>query len=108
MSDWISFFDSDHSIYVSARHRAAHARITGDGMLAHLRPGDRVLDYGCGEAAYAERVAQTASKVFLCEAAPNLRASLASRVLPTGEGRLGRSRNSIVPALPGAAKGETA
>lgn len=80
MSDWISFFDSDHSIYVSARHRAAHARITGDGMLAHLRPGDRVLDYGCGEAAYAERVAQTASKLFLCEAAPNLRASLASRV----------------------------
>ena len=58
MADWITFFDSDHAIYVNARHKNVHAVITGDGMLAHIRDGDRVLDYGCGEAAYAGRLKQ--------------------------------------------------
>ena len=82
MADWISFFDSDHSIYVNARHRDVHARITGDGMLAHIAQGDRVLDYGCGEAAYAERLAGVAGALTLCEAAPKLREALAARVAP--------------------------
>lgn len=80
MSDWISFFDSDHAIYVNARHKAVHARITGDGMLAYVHDGDAVLDYGCGEAAYAERIAERAGTLMLCEAAPNLRERLSLRV----------------------------
>lgn len=80
MADWISFFDSDHAIYVNARHKAVHARITGDGMLAYVNAGDAVLDYGCGEAAYAERIAQKAGTLMLCEAAANLRTRLAARV----------------------------
>ena len=80
MSDWVSFFDSDHSIYVNARHREVHARITGDGMLAHVKRSDRVLDYGCGEAAYAERLVREAETLTLCEAAPNLREALKRRV----------------------------
>jgi SAM-dependent methyltransferase len=80
MSDWVSFFDSDHAIYVNARHRAVHARITGEGMLAHIAQGARVLDYGCGEAAYAERLAARTGALALCEAAPNLRAALQARV----------------------------
>jgi ubiquinone/menaquinone biosynthesis C-methylase UbiE len=80
MSAWISFFDSDHAIYVNARHREVHARITGDGMLAHIDHGDRVLDYGCGEAAYAERLVRKARSLTLCEAAPNLRAAVKQRV----------------------------
>ncbi len=80
MSDWVSFFDSDHSIYVNARHREVHARITGDGMLAHVERSDRVLDYGCGEAAYAERLVREAESLMLCEAAPNLREALKRRV----------------------------
>lgn len=80
MSDWVSFFDSDHSIYVNARHREVHARITGDGMMAHLTRSDRVLDYGCGEAAYAERLIREAETLTLCEAAPNLRDALKQRV----------------------------
>lgn len=80
MSDWISFFDSDHAIYVNARHKEVHARITGDGMLAYVNAGDAVLDYGCGEAAYAERIAAKAGTLMLCEAAPNLRERLAGRV----------------------------
>jgi SAM-dependent methyltransferase len=80
MSDWISFFDSDHAIYVNARHKEVHARITGDGMLAYVNAGDAVLDYGCGEAAYAEWIADKASRLLLCEAAPNLRERLVARV----------------------------
>ncbi len=80
MSDWISFFDSDHALYVNARHKQVHAIITGDGMAAHIVPSDRVLDYGCGEAAYAERLVRTAESLTLCEAAPNLRERLKKRV----------------------------
>ena len=80
MSDWITFFDSDHAIYVNARHKQVHAIITGDGMLDHINDGDRVLDYGCGEAAYAERLLRKAGQLTLCEAAPTLRERLAQRV----------------------------
>ena len=80
MSDWVSFFDSDHSLYVNARHREVHARITGDGMMAHMTRSDRVLDYGCGEAAYAERLVREAETLTLCEAAPNLAEALKRRL----------------------------
>jgi SAM-dependent methyltransferase len=80
MSDWVTFFDSDHAIYVNARHKQVHAIITGDGMLDHINDGDRVLDYGCGEAAYAERLLRKARQLTLCEAAPTLRERLAARV----------------------------
>lgn len=80
MSDWISFFDSDHSIYVNARHKAVHAVITSDGMLKYIRRSDRVLDYGAGEAAYAERLIREAESLTLCEAAPNLRDAVMRRV----------------------------
>jgi len=80
MSDWISFFDSDHAIYVSPRHKEVHAIITGDGMLKHIKRSDRVLDYGCGEAAYAERLVREAVSLTLCEAAPNLREAVMRRV----------------------------
>lgn len=80
MSDWITFFDSDHAIYVNARHKEVHAIITGDGMAEHIAKTDRVLDYGCGEAAYAERLVRRAKTLTLCEAAPNLRERLRARV----------------------------
>jgi SAM-dependent methyltransferase len=80
MASWISFFDSDHAIYVNARHKDVHAIITGNGMLEHIAPSDRVLDYGCGEAAYAERLIRKAEQLTLCEAAPNLRERLKRRV----------------------------
>lgn len=80
MSDWISFFDSDHAIYVNARHKQVHAIITGDGMADYIAATDRVLDYGCGEAAYAERLVRGAKSLTLCEAAPSLRERLKARL----------------------------
>jgi SAM-dependent methyltransferase len=80
MSDWITFFDSDHAIYVNARHKQVHAIITGDGMAEYIASSDRVLDYGCGEAAYAERLVRKAESLTLCDAAPNLRERIKARV----------------------------
>ena len=80
MTDWISFFDSDHPIYANARHRAVHARLVALGIGEYIRnPGMQILDYGCGEAFYAGRIAEHSGKLMLCEAAPQLRQSLKDR-----------------------------
>jgi SAM-dependent methyltransferase len=80
MTDWISFFDSDHPIYANARHRAVHARLVAFGIGEYIRrPAMQILDYGCGEAFYAGRIAEHSGKLMLCEAAPQLRQSLKDR-----------------------------
>jgi SAM-dependent methyltransferase len=80
LADWISFFDSDNPIYVNARHRAVHARLVALGIGEYIRKRDmRILDYGCGEAYYAGRIADQCERLMLCEAAPHLRQSLKDR-----------------------------
>ena len=77
--DWISFWDSKHSVYVNARHLEAHYRRIADDLLGFVRPGATVLDYGCGEALSHHRIAGTAQRLILCDAAPGVRAALAAR-----------------------------
>jgi SAM-dependent methyltransferase len=79
MGDWIAFWDSEHSIYVNARHRDLHYRRVAQDIRAHVPADGAVLDYGCGEALHADIVAAQASGLILCEAAPNVRAHLAGR-----------------------------
>ena len=78
--DWVSFWDQPHSIYVNARHFDAHYRDIADGIVA-LLPGPHlcVLDYGCGEALHADRVAARAAKLYLCESSPNVREHISQR-----------------------------
>jgi ubiquinone/menaquinone biosynthesis C-methylase UbiE len=80
MDDWIAFYDSAHSIYVSTRHKDVHYRDIAEQIAAFV-PGAhaRVLDYGCGEAVHADLVAAVASELILCDAASTVRASLAAR-----------------------------
>jgi SAM-dependent methyltransferase len=80
ISGWVAFWDSSHSIYVNARHKAAYYRLIGP-QIAALVPSSaaRVLDYGSGEALHADVVASAAGKLLLCEAAPRVRAGLAAR-----------------------------
>jgi SAM-dependent methyltransferase len=86
MADWISFWDSPHSIYVNARHRDVHYRRIAGDVRAHVQePAEIVLDYGCGEALYAEHVAAAAGRLVLCEAAPHVRATLAARYESNGK-----------------------
>jgi len=78
--DWISFWDSRHSIYVNARHFDVHYRDIADGIVALLpRENLRVLDYGCGEALHAGTVAAKTAHLTLCEAAAQVREHLTAR-----------------------------
>jgi SAM-dependent methyltransferase len=79
MGDWIAFWDSEHSIYVNARHRDVHYRTIAHEVKAHVPPGASVLDYGCGDALSADVVAASARALILCEAAPSVRGALAER-----------------------------
>jgi SAM-dependent methyltransferase len=80
MADWISFWNSDHPIYVNARHRDVHYRGIADDVAAYV-PGANavVMDYGCGEALHADRVAARSARLVLCEAASTVREHLRSR-----------------------------
>jgi SAM-dependent methyltransferase len=77
---WMRFWDTEPSIYVSPRHLDSHYNHIANDILRVL-PGrqPRVLDHGCGEALHAGRVASACSALYLCDAAPKLRARLAER-----------------------------
>src|SRR5437667_11292033 len=80
VSDWKSFWDSDHSIYVNDRHKDVHYRTIADQIAAFVPdPQARVLDHGCGEALHADRVAAVAAELLLCDSANSVRAAMARR-----------------------------
>ncbi len=80
MRAWVDYYDSDHTIYANARHRDVHfARIAKD-IVAYVPAADAVvLDYSCGEALDAGKVAAAAGRLFLAEPAPGVRARIAAR-----------------------------
>jgi SAM-dependent methyltransferase len=87
MSDWRSFWDSEHSIYVNARHKDVHYREIAEQIAAFVPgPTARVLDYGSGDAVHADLVAAVAAEVMLCDSAPSVRAAMAARF--TGNARI--------------------
>ena len=98
MGDWIAFWDSEHSIYVNARHRDVHYRTIAQDIRAHLPPAAAVLDYGCGEALHADLIAASARALILCEAAPTVRAALAARF--AGQSKIKVCSPEEVAALP--------
>jgi SAM-dependent methyltransferase len=80
ISDWLSFWDTPHSIYVNARHKDAHYRLIAQEIAALVPSADaRVLDYGCGEALHADLVAAACGELLLSDGAPGVRAGIASR-----------------------------
>ncbi|MBX3513073.1 MAG: class I SAM-dependent methyltransferase [Xanthobacteraceae bacterium] len=80
MRDWISYWDSDHPIYVNARHFDVHyANIASDIVRLVPSKAARVLDYGCGEALHADKIAAHCATLYLCEAAPTVRTRLQER-----------------------------
>ena len=83
MKDWVEFYDSAHSIYVSARHRDVHYALLADEIARYVpSPAAAVLDYGCGEALHADRVAKAAGRLMLAEAAQTVRSRLIARFNP--------------------------
>src|SRR5262249_23330678 len=80
MRDWISFWNSPHSIYVNARHSDVHYRTIADMFMRHVPSPDAVVvDFGCGDALHADRVAAACRRLILVDAAAKIRAGLAAR-----------------------------
>ncbi|SEG04160.1 class I SAM-dependent methyltransferase [Bosea lathyri] len=74
---WRDFWNGEHAIYVSPRHKALHYRQIATDLISHIPARDAVvLDHGCGEALDAARVAAACGRLYLCEAAPNVRDKL--------------------------------
>jgi ubiquinone/menaquinone biosynthesis C-methylase UbiE len=99
LSDWKSVWDSDHSIYVNARHKDVHYRTVAEQIAAFVPgPQARVLDYGCGEALHAELVAAVAAQVLLSDSADSVRAAMTRRL--AGNSRIKVLSPAEVTALP--------
>lgn len=80
MRDWLSFWDSHHSIYVNALHRDVHYRDVAMQIRTLVpSPTATVIDYGCGEATRSDLVAEAAGRLMLSDGAPAVRLSLAAR-----------------------------
>jgi SAM-dependent methyltransferase len=80
MNVWIDFYDSSHSIYVSPRHAEIHFRTIADDIIALIpSPDALVIDYSCGEAFSAPRVAAACGRLVLAEPAPGVRSRIERR-----------------------------
>lgn len=80
MDDWIDYYDSTHTIYVSKAHRDAHFRLIAKDIAGLIpSPGAVVLDYSCGEALFAADVAKACGQLILAEPAPGVRGRLSAR-----------------------------
>jgi ubiquinone/menaquinone biosynthesis C-methylase UbiE len=83
MDDWIDYYDSTHTIYVSKHHRDLHFRILARDIIEYISsPAAVVLDYACGEALSAGKVAEACGKLYLAEPAPGVRGRLIARFAP--------------------------
>jgi SAM-dependent methyltransferase len=99
--NWRDFWNQDTPIYVSERHKILHyARLASD--IAKLIPSLQAtaLDYGCGDALSADRVAARCAKLHLCDAAPLVRERLRARF--AGEPRIAVLSPEDAEALPDA------
>jgi len=83
MDDWIDYYDSTHTIYASKLHRDLHFQIVAKDIISYISSPDAVvLDYACGEALSAARVAEACGKLYLAEPAPGVRGRLIARFAP--------------------------
>ena len=83
MDEWIDYYDSTHTIYASKLHRDLHFQIIARDIIGYISSPDAVvLDYACGEALSAARVAEACAKLYLAEPAPGVRGRLIARFAP--------------------------
>jgi ubiquinone/menaquinone biosynthesis C-methylase UbiE len=83
MDDWINYYDSTHTIYASRLHRDLHFQLIARDIIGYIPSAEAVvLDYACGEALSAARVAEACGKLYLAEPAPGVRGRLIARFAP--------------------------
>jgi SAM-dependent methyltransferase len=84
---WLDFWNGDTAIYACDRHRELHYEGVARDLSAHVASADAlVLDYGCGEALFAARLARECGTLLLYDAAPHVREKLRARF--GNEGRI--------------------
>ena len=89
MDDWIDYYDSTHTIYASKLHRDLHFQLIANDIIAYISSPDAVvLDYACGEALSAGKVADACGKLILAEPAPGVRGRLIARFAPNTKVRV--------------------
>src|SRR5204863_2162622 len=83
MDEWIDYYDSTHTIYASKLHRDLHFQIIARDIIGYISSPDAVvLDYACGEALSAARVADACGMLYLAEPAPGVRGRMIARFAP--------------------------
>jgi ubiquinone/menaquinone biosynthesis C-methylase UbiE len=83
MDDWIDYYDSTHTIYASKLHRDVHFQLIAKDIIGYISSPDAVvLDYACGEALAAAKVAEACGTLYLAEPAPGVRGRLIARFAP--------------------------
>ena len=83
MDEWIDYYDSTHTIYASRLHRDLHFQLIAQDIIGYITSPDAVvLDYACGEALSAAKVAEACAKLYLAEPAPGVRGRLIARFAP--------------------------
>ena len=83
MDDWIDYYDSTHTIYASKLHRDLHFQLIARDIIGYIAAPDAVvLDYACGEALSAAKVAEACGQLILAEPAPGVRGRLIARFAP--------------------------
>jgi len=83
MDDWIDYYDSTHTIYASKLHRDLHFQLIAKDIIGYIASSEAVvLDYACGEALSATKVAETCGQLILAEPAPGVRGRLIARFAP--------------------------
>ena len=89
MDEWIDYYDSTHTIYASKLHRDLHFQIIARDIIGYIASPDAVvLDYACGEALSAAKVADACAKLYLAEPAPGVRGRLIARFAPNTKVRV--------------------
>jgi ubiquinone/menaquinone biosynthesis C-methylase UbiE len=89
MDDWIDYYDSTHTIYASKLHRDLHFQLIANDIISYISsPDSVVLDYACGEALSAGKVADACGKLILAEPAPGVRGRLIARFAPNTKVRV--------------------
>lgn len=79
MSQWVDFWDRPNALYVNRRNLEVHFECLARDVEPYVPRGGTVLDFGCGDALAAERLAEHAGRLHLFDAAPSVRQRLRSR-----------------------------
>jgi len=77
---WRDYWNQDTPIYAGERHKLLHYRLVANDIIGLISSPDAiVLDYGCGEALFADKVAAKCARLYLSDAAPLVRDRLKDR-----------------------------